>query len=270
MKPRQVRVADSLFDSRLALGAAGVCAVAVGVMGVLYWQRPAVAPHAPPAQAASAWDNPIGPGLLAAPPRELATPQAAAPVARDTRIALDTGGHLVVNLALRTLFDAFIARGKGAQGADAALELRAYLNGRLAAPAAQEAQHLVGDYLAYRDAEAQLRASARFAPPGPSGLSERDVAQLLAWQQQRAQLRQRMLGAVVAQAWFELEDAGCAAALGDWQKQRDPQVPDEEPDSVTLRERRVHGAMLDARREFNAQACASQIREGLAAPNGPR
>lgn len=256
---------DSVFDNKLTLGAAGVGAVLLGVLAVVYIERPAAQrPAAPPPQS-SAWNGPIGPGALAGDVREPAAPGLGMQAAGAPHLALDASGHLVPDLALRALMDSFLGAGSGMQRQAGAAELRTFLQRQLSAPALQEAQRIANDYLAYLEAEGQMLARERFAKPDPAGLSDGEVAHLIAWLRQRAQLRERMLGSVVAKAWFDSDDATCWAALDEWQKQRTPLDGGEEPDPVELRERRLHGAVLEQRRNENAQACAAQVMQGLAA-----
>jgi hypothetical protein len=144
-------------------------------------------------------------------------------------------------------------------------ELGDYLKGRLKQPALADAQRIVNDYLVYLQIEEQLLAGERLTQPDPSGLTEDQVRHLLAWQQQRSQLRQRMLGFAVAQAWYEAEDATCTSALADWSTMQRVPGEGEELDSNELRDRRLHGAVLQEKRNNNAQSCASRIMEGLAA-----
>jgi lipase chaperone LimK len=257
---------NSLFDSKLAIGAASIGAMALGVAGaVLYVQRANLPHTAPePAQVARAWDAPVGPGQLPGAVSEPPVPDLDLPQAHAPQLALDRGGHLVPDLALRTLIDSFLSKAGGAERKQRAPGLRALLKSSLPSPAAAEADRIVTDYLGYLEVEEQLLARERFARADPGGLSPSEVDHLLAWQQQRAQLRQRILGVAVAQAWFETEDSTCAAALEDWRKLREPEDGTQEQDSNELRARRVHGAALEERRNNNAQGCASQIMDGLA------
>jgi lipase chaperone LimK len=254
---------DSLLDNKLTIAAAAA-AVVFGVAGMIYLQRADVPGAAAPAPAAASWDGPIGAGMLARPAGAIPALGAALHSERDAQFTLDKAGHLVPDFSLRKLIDAFLAKSKGAERAAQVADLRVFLNGRLAAPAAQEADRVVTDYLAYLGAEEQMLARERFSRPDPSGLSDAELAHLLAWQQQRMQLRERMLGSQVAKAWFEAEDAGCATALREWQVQRQPVDGTHEPDSVELTQRRLHGAALEERRNNNAQLCAGQLSAGLA------
>jgi hypothetical protein len=242
-----------LLDSKLGFGTVCLLGAAAGAMGVVYLRHtdpPAAAPANASARVAS-WDGPVGPGALAV---------AAAPadsVPGEQKLT-DAAGHLVVDPALHRLFDSFLKN--GAAGAPREQEFRAYLKRRLAPPALAQAETLAGDYARYLKAEAALRANERFAPFDPAGMSSAQVEQMLAWQQQRAQLRERMLGSAVSQAWFGTEDADCRTALADWRLTRAP-VESEEVDSNELRARRLHGAALEQRRNERAQSCAAQMME---------
>jgi lipase chaperone LimK len=252
-------VVDALLDSKLALGLAGVAAVSIGVLGVVLWQRPAAVPDTQPVTAAGSWGGAAGPGLLSGPLRDL--PTFDAQLVRENKIAVDAAGHLVPDRALRTLMDGFLVKGKPGERTAMETELRLFLRQSLRAPAAGEADRLVTDYLAYRQAEQQLLARERFTPPAADGLSEEQVTHLLAWQRQRAELRQRMLGSAVVGAWFDEEDGNCTAVLNDWQKQL---APPDDNDSNEQFDRRRYGDTLQERRNHSAQACAAQLMETMA------
>jgi len=253
----------SLLESKLGIGMVCALGAAAAVMGVAYL-RQADPPAAGPARTAS-WDGPVGPGALGA--VAPADPGAGAPTAAASmpgeQPLLDAAGRLLIGPALHGLFDSYLKNG----GVPHEQELRAYLKRRLVAPALTQAETLAADYARYLKAEAALRANQRFSPLDRAGLSLPQVEQMLAWQQQRAQLRERMLGATVAQAWFGTADADCRTALTDWRLARAP-VGSEEVDSNELRARRLHGAMLEQRRNERARSCAAQLMDRLAA-GGP-
>jgi lipase chaperone LimK len=257
---------DALFESKLARGIASAGAVALGVLAVVLWQRPGVvredAPRAP-----ASWNGPAGPGLLVGPVRDLPATGLDALAMHDTKIALDDAGHLVPDAALRSLMDAFLVTSRRSERLAMASQLRALFQAGLRQPAAAEADRLVTAYLAYLGAQEQMLARERFARPDPSGLTDQQLEHLLAWQRERAQLRQRMLGATVARAWFEQEDATCSAAFDDWRKLREPPGAGQEVDSVELMTRRRQGAALEERRNMNAQTCAAQMIDSFA-PRG--
>jgi lipase chaperone LimK len=245
----------SLLDSKFGFGLACVLCAAAGAMGVVVLRAgatPATTPAAP-ARAAS-WDGPLGPGALA--------PAPAAGPAQDEPPLVDAAGRLALDPALHRLFDAYLKSGVPREQA-----LHTYLKRRLQPPALAQAESLAGDYQRYLRAEAALRASQGLKPPDPAGLNQAQVEQMLAWQRQRAQLRERMLGTAVAQAWFGREDADCTTALGDWRLARMP-AESEEVGSNELRARRLHGAVLERRRVELALSCAAQLMDGLAA-GGP-
>lgn len=255
---------DSLRDNKLTIAAAAA-AIVFGVAGTIYLQRANAPEPAAPAPAAGAWDGPIGPGVLRRSADNFAPLGAALASGRDAKLTLDKAGHLVPDASLRKLIDSFLAQSRGAERAAQVVGLRAFLKNQVAPPAAQEADRVVTDYLAYLDVEEKMLARERFSRPDPSGLTEAEISHLLAWQQQRVQLRERMLGSQVAKAWFDAEDADCATALHEWQVQREPVDGTHELDPVELRERRLHGAVLEERRNNNAQLCAGQLSASLAA-----
>jgi len=112
----------------------------------------------------------------------------------DGRLAVDAGGHLIINGDVRSLFDYFLA----AQGEEP-LEriesrIRAYIQNHLQAPAADEAQALLTDYLALLQALAALDA-----PAEQPSLNSTDIAQQL---QQISALRHAWLTPQVAAAFY--------------------------------------------------------------------
>lgn len=254
---------SGLFDSKAGLVLASVAAMACGVTGVVLWQRPASAPATPPVAAAGAWDGAPGPGLLSGPVRDL--PAIDTRLVRGTPIAVDASGHLVPDRALRNLMDNFLVKGKPGERQAMENELRQFLHQSLRSPATGEADRLVTAYLAYRQAEQQLLARERFTAPDARGLSEEQVRHLLAWQRQRAELRQRILGSAVAKAWFDEEDGNCAAAFNEWEKQLAPPA-DNDPNEQF--DRRRYGDALQERRNYSAQACAAQIMGTMAQQGG--
>lgn len=259
---RQRSLVDALFDSKLALGFAGAGAMAIGVLAVVLWQRPPEAPAAAPAKIGS-WSDPAGPGLLRSATLS-AAPASGLQVPRDAKITVDALGHLVPDRALRALMDGFLVK-SGPAGRRAMLaQLREFVTGRLRQPAAGEADSLAVAYAAYLQEEAQMVARERFTAFDPGGLSDQQVQHLLAWQRERAGLRERMLGREVAAAWFAEEDVNCTAVLNEWEKQLAPPGDD---DSTEQFYRRRWGDMLAQRRNDNAQACAAQIVQSIA-PRG--
>lgn len=250
----------SLLDSRLGVGAVVVAAVAIGAGAAVWLHGAGTHPaEAPPAKSASAWDGPIGPGALprGMPGGSAMSGAAPAPAGTGDQPLADADGHLMVDARLHALFDSYLLQAGAARDARAD-ELRTWLGSRLAQPALGQALDLAGAYLRYLQTEDELRARQHFTRPDPAGLTDAQVDQMVAWQQTRAQLRERMLGTAVAQAWFAADDAGCSAAFAEWRKQHEPaDAPD--VDSNELRARRLHGAVLAERRNEYAQACAGRL-----------
>lgn len=116
-------------------------------------------------------------------------------------LVVDAQGRLVLNEALRRVFDHFLA----AQGEEPALDtvarLRAWLTHRLPAPAAARALSVLGSYLAYQDALRDLPAAQ--APADAAG-DVADVRQRLA---QVRGLRSQHMDNETVQAFFADEDA---------------------------------------------------------------
>ncbi|MDB5933267.1 MAG: hypothetical protein JWQ01_611 [Massilia sp.] len=249
---------DSPFDTWLTKGAV-IGAIVIGMFAAWHWQRAAVPDTAPAAPSAHAWDGPVGPGLASGGAGQFPALGASLPAPPEPGMEVDAAGHLVLNLALRKVMDAYLVNVQPASRRARAEELRAFLKGKLPAPAADEADRVVIQYLDYLDAEERYLARERFSAPAAAGLSERDVERLLAWHEQRAQQRQRVLGPALAQAWFEADDARCGAMLRDWQLQHLALEPGQELDQAELRERRIHGAALEERRDADAQRCAAEM-----------
>ncbi|MGO4475394.1 lipase secretion chaperone [Massilia sp. 2TAF26] len=249
-----------LLDSKLGFGTVCVAGIFIGVTAAFWLQGGDAPPARPAPAAASAWDGAIGPGALAAPaPSPGSASREAAP---GEPSLVDAGGRLIIGLPLRQLIDSYVVKTKGGARQAGAAELRAYLRQGLKQPALAQAEGLVGDYLRYLDAEQGLRAQLRIAPPGEGALDAAQVGQMEDWLRQRTQLRERMLGTAVAQAWFAAEDADCDTALADWRRMHAP-AGSAEVDSNELQARRLHGAVLEQRREEGARLCAAQLIAGM-------
>lgn len=233
------------------------------VLSVWYWQR-APAQDTLLLQSAPNWDGPVGAGTLRAAPGEQSAPVLFRQASSPLPLTIDADGHLKTDLALRRLIDSFLANGPLAERQQRALDLRTSLKSTLVAPASNEADHIVTIYLDYLDAQDRFLARERLPAPAASGLTESGVEHLLAWQEQRRQLRQRLLGVELTQTWFATDDARCASVLRDWIKQFGSADPSAETDLAELRERRLHGPALEAIRAADAQSCAAQISQGFA------
>jgi hypothetical protein len=133
----------------------------------------------------------------------------------DTGIALTDNQELIADSALRKVMDSFLLGNAGARGLPALLD---ELNRRLPTGAARDAAQLAASYNGYIAAHDQLLAAQGFGEtPDPN--------RLIGWQQQRAQLRERMLGAKVSEEWFGTEDTYLMQALEELRQQREGAAP---------------------------------------------
>lgn len=248
----------SQHRERYWLGAAALAGAAL----VWYWptgDSPAV--QAPPAAAAptphdtfglARWNN--GPRQ----PSELPLDDQLAPSSLST----DASGNLVVDAPLRVLFEFFLVRGDGADLDARAAQLRTHLERQVSGAAGEQARTLVARYTAYMRAHDELLASQRIALAAGAAPTAQQVEQLATWQQQRARLRQSTFGPAIASRWFGADDAELAQAVTDLRASTGAGMGvgagtsagagagnEAEPDSNTLRERRLHDATWQAARD---------------------
>ena len=215
----------------VAIGGALALAVVAGGLALRSSRppaaRPAVTAASQPTAGGTATAAPAAAPLTA--PHPDVAPPAALPASLegtepDGALEADAGGHLVVTIELRRLFDHFLA----ASGEEPLAALRAriiaVLRQRLPATAAAEAIAILDRYLAYREA-------ARYLAPPPS-----DPAAGLA---QVHELRARMFAPAVAAAFFADEEAAIYAALARRDVLADP--------SLAPAERARRLAEIDAR-----------------------
>lgn len=164
---------------------------------------------------------------LAAPPMaDVTTAAAPSPLPRrmsdagvygssvDIAIALDDRQALIADSALRSVMDFYLMNAK-------LPALREHLQRVLPPAAAQEAVSLAqryDDYLARHDS---LLAAQNFA-------GAPDAARLAVWQQQRHQLRVRMLGERVTEEWFGTEEAYFSQALAELAPGAEPTLPNDD------------------------------------------
>ena len=131
----------------------------------------------------------------------------------DGEVNTGPGGHLVVSLGLRHLFDYFLAA--GGEVPEAAIEARiaAVINHSVHDPAASEARDVLHRYLAWRSHAAATANTD--APPG-TGLPER-IAQLKA-------SRRRFFSAAEADAFWGEEERATDAAVQRYEVQNDSEL----------------------------------------------
>ncbi|MFZ5756154.1 MAG: lipase secretion chaperone [Pseudomonadota bacterium] len=119
----------------------------------------------------------------------------------DDAVRTDDDGHLIVDSAVRSLFDYFLTTVGEEPLATVAARLRAYITQRLAEPARGEALALLESYLAFWQEAGALSRSAQTAPG-------RDTPAAMAEYLERMRaLRSRYFGRDVDQAFFAEQDA---------------------------------------------------------------
>ena len=166
---------------------------------------PSIVASAPPQTA------PAAPRPAVAGGSPLAGVLGASAMGPETEIALTDNQELIADSALRKVMDSFLLGSAGDKGLTA---LHNELNRRLPTAAARDAGQLATNYNAYIGAHDQLLAAQGFSATS-------DLNRLVGWQQQRLQLRERMLGAKVSQEWFGTEDTYLLQALEELRQQRD-------------------------------------------------
>ncbi|MBA5635965.1 hypothetical protein H3H37_02745 [Duganella sp. LX20W] len=246
----------------------GYVAAALASAGLIwYWQAgtPADAPGDASARPApAAWNGAIGPGTLSGAPRN-----AALDIGMDDPppdgFTISSNGQLVVNRQLRASFDYFLIRSDGADLAARAAQLRAYLQQRLPAGAAAQAEALLTPYVAYIRAHDDLLARQQLALAPGAVPDAQQTERLAIWQAQRARLRQQSFTPALQRAWFGDDDDVLADAVAELRvRDADPRAgadasshggrpgsgaADAEADSNTLRQQRLHGATEQAARD---------------------
>ena len=120
-------------------------------------------------------------------------------------LALTDDQQLVADHALRVVMERYLNDRRNPQRLQ---QLDDHLHRRLPAGAAAEAQALAARYDRYLAAHATLLAAQNFG-------DDPDLHRLASWQAQRRQLRERLLGAEVADQWFGTEDAYLEQALAE-------------------------------------------------------
>lgn len=120
-------------------------------------------------------------------------------------LALTDDQRLVADHALRMVMERYLNDRRNPQRLQ---QLDDHLQRRLPAGAAAEAQALAARYDRYLATHATLLAAQNFG-------DDPDLHRLARWQAQRRQLRERLLGAEVADQWFGTEDAYLEQALAE-------------------------------------------------------
>ena len=150
-------------------------------------------------------------------------PEAAAPlIGPPNGLAAGADGQLQITSTVREVFDYFLLQ---QAGNDQARALQAYLQSKLPAAAAAQAQELAGRYQSYMQAHDALLASQNLG----TGNAER----IANWRDQRDRLRAGALGQNVVQAWYQDDDNRFAQAI-EQLRQRGPEAAATQADGRSL------------------------------------
>jgi lipase chaperone LimK len=243
-------MASLLHQARYWYGAAALAGVAL----VWYWpsgdKPPADAPPSAASGAAALLD-----GMLKTAPHdnglrqsmELSPDDAQAPEG----LSVDANGQLRPDRPLRMVFEFFLVRGEGADLDARAAQLRGHLERQVRGPALEQAKALAGAYVAYVRAYDEQLAGQHIALQPGALPSPQQLDQLAVWQQQRARLRRSSFASALADLWFAADDAALANAIADLRERGEATATasDQEPDSNTLRARRLHNPAQDVARD---------------------
>ncbi|WP_343729562.1 hypothetical protein [Duganella sp.] len=151
----------------------------------------------------------------------------------STEITLTDTQSLIADSALRSVMDYYLLD----RGDDGRLQaLRTHLQRRLPPAAAQEAVQLAEAYAGYLVLHDQLLAAQNF-------INAEDTGRLASWQQQRHQLRMRLMGERVTEEWFGTEEAYLAQAL---EEARQPQVNAPTSEDEALHRQHMQQVLRDA------------------------
>lgn len=118
-------------------------------------------------------------------------------------LALTDDGQLIADHALRAMMDAYLSHRADTERLQA---LGKALAARLPPAAVTQARQLAMRYDAYLGQHGALLQAQNFG-------DRPDLYRIKSWQQQRQQLRERLLGVTVAEQWFGTEEAYLQQAL---------------------------------------------------------
>ncbi|HET8706492.1 MAG TPA: lipase secretion chaperone [Pseudomonadales bacterium] len=118
-------------------------------------------------------------------------------------LEVDSGGHLLVNANVRRVFDFFLTAADDAPFEQAVARMRAYIDSKLPASAAQEAQQVLEAYLALKQA---VDESHYFSDASVQEDSL-GVQDLLVRKKELTALREKYLGAETTRGFFAEDEA---------------------------------------------------------------
>jgi lipase chaperone LimK len=193
-----------------------ICAAVLGLStGVLYFRHAAPATATPTSVAADRETDWAAASVHApAPDADTSLRIWPGDSSRANGLAVTDSHHLIVNDGLRDLMDYFLLEQTDEDRAD---QLKLYLRTRLRPPASEEAVQIVEHYVAYMKAHDDLLAAQNLNAQGLNA-SNVDINRIVTWRQQRDQLRERMLGDEVVQAWYQNDDSQLAQASDEYRQ----------------------------------------------------
>lgn len=141
-------------------------------------------------------------------------PAPAAPV-----LSLTDNQELIADFKLHALMDSFLLNRSDAGRMQALCD---HLRRTLPADAAAEATQIAARYEAYLAEHDELLAAQHFTS---ADAASQDLNRLSSWQQQRRQLRLRMLGEHIELEWFGNDETYLTQALDEWRQRGSGETP---------------------------------------------
>lgn len=205
--------AKGIKTRTVALGAAA--SILLALLAAYLGSTDKQAPEASAPSASTDASVRFGPGVWTDPAQE--SEGGVADTSAPDGLTVTADQHLVINRALKDVFDYFLLGGHLGAREEHTEKLRAHLKASLPGPAFQEADKIIRNYVAYLDAHDTLLAREAVPSANPDSLlAPPDIERVSAWLAQRARLRQELLGLHIAQAWFgeeEIQDQQSIAAM---------------------------------------------------------
>jgi hypothetical protein len=134
-------------------------------------------------------------------------------------LSLTDNQELIADFALHKLMDSFLLNRSDAGRMQALCD---HLRRTLPAGAAAEAIQIATSYEAYLAAHDALLAAQHFSS---GDAASQDLSRLSSWQQQRRQLRVRMLGERIELEWFGNDETYFTQALDEWRQRGNGETP---------------------------------------------
>ncbi|OGB21448.1 MAG: hypothetical protein A3I66_18135 [Burkholderiales bacterium RIFCSPLOWO2_02_FULL_57_36] len=145
----------------------------------------------------------FGPGVFTSSSFNTGPASASPKITHSDGLVTTSDQRLVVNIALRKVFDDFLRDGMRDESPANVDRLYAYLKAALPAPAYSEAVKILDSYLTYTSAYNRLLSQRSATSGSPEELPvSAYIDEFDAWVSQLAALRESMLGADVAGTWF--------------------------------------------------------------------